>query len=45
LEDLFVINYRSQGVAEKIPETQGTVLAKGIKLEVRSEKVLGSIYV
>jgi hypothetical protein len=38
---LFAINYRFQGVAEKIPETQGTVLVKRIKLEVRSVKVLG----
>jgi hypothetical protein len=37
-KDLFAINYRFQGVAEKIPETQGTVLVKRIKLEVRSVK-------
>jgi hypothetical protein len=36
-----VINRRFQGVAEKIPETQQTVLVKRIKLGVRSEKVLG----
>jgi hypothetical protein len=36
-----VINYRFQGVAEKKPETQETVLVKRIKLGVRSEKVLG----
>jgi hypothetical protein len=35
-----VINYRSQGVAEEISETQQTVLVKLIKLEVRSEKEL-----
>jgi hypothetical protein len=33
-----VINYRLQGLAEKKPETQETVLAKRIKLGVRSEK-------
>jgi hypothetical protein len=36
-----VINRRFQGVTEKIPETQRTVLVKRIKLEVRSIKVLG----
>jgi hypothetical protein len=36
-----VINYRFQGVAEKKPETQGTVLVKRIKLGVRSKKELG----
>jgi hypothetical protein len=36
-----VINRRFQGVAEKISETQETVLVKLIKLRVRSEKVLG----
>jgi hypothetical protein len=36
-----VINRRFQGVAEKIPESQGTVLVKRIKLGVRYEKVLG----
>jgi hypothetical protein len=35
-----VINRRFQGVAEKIPETQGIVLVKLIKLRVRSIKVL-----
>jgi hypothetical protein len=40
LEDLFVINRRFQGVAEKIPETQGTMFVKLIKLGVRSIKVL-----
>jgi hypothetical protein len=38
LEDLVVIIYRSQGLAEKIHKTQGIVLAKLIKLGVRSEK-------
>jgi hypothetical protein len=33
-----VINYRFGGVAEKIPETQETVLVKRIKLRVRSIK-------
>jgi hypothetical protein len=36
-----VIIYRFQGVAEKIPETQYTVLVKLIKLRVRSVKGLG----
>jgi hypothetical protein len=39
LEDLFVINYRSQGLAEKICKTHQIVLAKRIKLGVRSVKV------
>jgi hypothetical protein len=43
LEDLFVINYRLQGLAEKKPETQETVLAKRIKYRVRSKRVLGWI--
>jgi hypothetical protein len=41
LEDLFVINYRSQGVAEVISETQQTVFAKRIKDRVRSIKGRG----
>jgi hypothetical protein len=41
LKDLFVINYRSQGVAEKIPETQSTVLVNRFKIRVRSEKEFG----
>jgi hypothetical protein len=45
LEDLFVINYRSQGVAEKKPETQETVLVKRIKLGVRFIKDSGGVYV
>jgi hypothetical protein len=36
LEDLFMNNYRSQGLAEKKPETQEIVLAKRIKHGVRS---------
>jgi hypothetical protein len=40
-KDMFAINHRFQGVAEKKPETQETVLVKRIKLEVRSEKVEG----
>jgi hypothetical protein len=36
LEDLFVNNYGSQGLAEKKPETQEIVLAKRIKHGVRS---------
>jgi hypothetical protein len=39
-EDLVVINYRSQGVAEEISETQQTMLVKLIMLGVRSEKGL-----
>jgi hypothetical protein len=38
LEDLFAINYRFQGLAEKKLETQETVLEKRIKLGVRSVK-------
>jgi hypothetical protein len=38
LEDLLVINYRLQGLAEKICKTSAIVLAKLIKLGVRSEK-------
>jgi hypothetical protein len=38
-----VINYRFVGVAEKIFETQETVLVKRIKLGVRSEKELGGV--
>jgi hypothetical protein len=41
LEDLFVNNYRSQGVAEKIPETQYTTLVNRFKIGVRSEKEFG----
>jgi hypothetical protein len=37
-EDLFVNNYRSQGLANKNPETQPIVLVKLIKLGVRSVK-------
>jgi hypothetical protein len=40
LKDLVVINYRSQGLAKKIRKTQRIVLAKLIKLKVRSEKGL-----
>jgi hypothetical protein len=41
LEDLVVINYRSQGVAEKICKTHPLVLAKRQKIGVRSTKALG----
>jgi hypothetical protein len=41
LEDLFVIHYRLQGLAEKKPETQETVLVKRIKHRVRSIKERG----
>jgi hypothetical protein len=41
LEDLFVINYRLQGLAEKICKTHAIVLAELIKLGVRSIKALG----
>jgi hypothetical protein len=44
LDDLSAINYRLQGLAEKKPETQETVLVKRIKLGVRSEKELGWIW-
>jgi hypothetical protein len=44
-KDLFAINYKFQGVTEKKPETQETVLVKRIKLRVRSIKVLCWIYV
>jgi hypothetical protein len=45
LEDLSAINYRLQGLAEKKPETQETVLVKRIKYRVRSIKGSGGIYV
>jgi hypothetical protein len=38
LEDLFVINYRSQGLAKKNHKTQETMLVKRIKYRVRSVK-------
>jgi hypothetical protein len=38
LEDLSAINYILQGLAEKKPETQETVLVRRIKLGVRSVK-------
>jgi hypothetical protein len=38
LEDLFMINHGSQGVAEEIFETQQTVLANRSKIRVRSIK-------
>jgi hypothetical protein len=41
LEDLVVINYRSQGLAEKVPETHQTVLANRSKIKVRSGKGSG----
>jgi hypothetical protein len=40
LEDLSAINYRFQGLAEKKPETQETMLEKRIILGVRSVKEL-----
>jgi hypothetical protein len=40
LEDLFLNNYTSQGVAEKTSETQQTVLVKLVKFGVRSIKAL-----
>jgi hypothetical protein len=43
-KDLFAINYRSQGVAEKIPETQGTVLAKDKRSGLDLQKVAGWIW-
>jgi hypothetical protein len=44
-KDLFAFNYKFQGVAEKNPETQETVLVIRIKLVVRSIKELYWIYV
>jgi hypothetical protein len=41
LEDLFVNNYRSQGLAEKIFKTHQIVLANRSKDRVRSEKGFG----
>jgi hypothetical protein len=41
LEDLFVNNYRSPGVAEETSETRQTELVKLVKFEVRSIKALG----
>jgi hypothetical protein len=41
LEDLSAINYTLQGLAEKKPETQETVLVKRIKHRVRSIKECG----
>jgi hypothetical protein len=38
-----VNNYRLQGLDEKKPKTQETVLVKRIKLRVKSVKVLGWI--
>jgi hypothetical protein len=43
LEDLSAINYRLQGLAEKKPETQETMLVKRIKHRVRSIKERGWI--
>jgi hypothetical protein len=40
LKDLFVINYRCRGLAEKLCKTHAIVLAKLIKLGVRPEKGL-----
>jgi hypothetical protein len=40
-EDLDVINYRLQGLANKKPETQETVLVNRSKIRVRSTKALG----
>jgi hypothetical protein len=39
LENLVAIIYRSQGLAEKIPETHQTVLANRTKPRVRSAKM------
>jgi hypothetical protein len=44
LEDLFAINYRYRGVAEKKPETPQTVLTNRSKIRVRSENELGWIW-
>jgi hypothetical protein len=40
LKDLIVINYRCQGLGEKICKTHAIVLEKLIKVGVRSEKGL-----
>jgi hypothetical protein len=45
LEDLDVINYRSQGVAEEISETQQIVLVNRSKIRVRFEKLSRGVYV
>jgi hypothetical protein len=45
LEDLFKINYRFGGLAEKITETHQIVLAKRTKDRVRSIKGAGGVYV
>jgi hypothetical protein len=39
-KDLYAINYRFQGLAKKICKTHAKVLAKRIKLRVRSIKGL-----
>jgi hypothetical protein len=44
-KDMFVINYRFGGLAEKILETHQKVLVKKTKDRVRSEKDLGRVYV
>jgi hypothetical protein len=44
-KDLFVINYRFGGLAEKILETHQIVLVKRTKDRVRSEKDSGGVYV
>jgi hypothetical protein len=38
LEDLSAINYKLQGLAEKKPETQETMLVNKSKIRVRSIK-------
>jgi hypothetical protein len=38
LKDLYVINYRSQGLTKKIRKTHQIVLANRSKARVRSEK-------
>ena len=43
--DLYEINYRFGGLAEKIAKTQRIVLANRSKLGVRSAKDVGWIYV
>jgi hypothetical protein len=42
--DLVAINYRSQGLAEKIPETHQIVLMNRSKIRVRSGKGSGSTW-
>jgi hypothetical protein len=44
-KDLFVINYRFGGLADKILETRQIVLTNRSKARVKSEKHSGGVYV